>query len=353
MLRKKISEDKSLSEIRDTKEVEEADLLQRPGVTGVDVGYKYVNGKKTDEIGIRVFVENKTDVQIDEMIPETIDSVKTDVIQQKFILHSLKVRVAKIKPQEDTGNYSPLKGGISIGPCRVIHGHIYAGTLGIIVKDNSTGNPMLLSNYHVMCIDDGWSVGDTIVQPSRIDGGNCPDDVVGTLSRASLGEQVDCAVALQTARDQVCEIVDIGAVNGTASTTLGMNVRKRGRTTGLTYGTVEGIDGSVPIDYGNGLGTVTLTNQINIKADPVRNTLFSDHGDSGSVVVNDSGAVIGLLFAGGGDITWANPIEAVLSAMDVSICSSGIESSRSLEERLTAIEALLSQLLASESKRRS
>jgi hypothetical protein len=336
-----------LIETQSIKETAEAELLQRPGVTGVDIGYKYVNGKKTDKIGIRVFVEKKKDVPKDEMIPEAIDSVETDVIQRKFIPQPLKVPVAESTPQADTGNYSPLKGGISIGPCRVIDGHIYAGTLGITVKDNATGNSMLLSNFHVMCVDDRWSVGDAMAQPSRIDSGNCPDDIVGTLSRASLGGQVDCAVALQTARDQVCEVVDIGAVNGTESATMGISVRKRGRTTGLTFGTIDGLSGTFPIDYGNGLGTVTLTNQITIRADMTLNAKFSDHGDSGSVVVNDSGAVVGLLFAGDEDVTLVNPIQAVFSALDISICS------KSVEERLSAIEAKLSQLLASESKRRS
>lgn len=348
MLRKKISEAKILREIQCIKEVAETELLQRPGVTGTDIGYKYVNEKRTDEIAIRVFVEKKRDVPKDEMIPESIDNVQTDVIQRKFILYSLRVPIAEITPQADTGNYNPLKGGISIGPCRVIDGNVYAGTLGIMVRDNATGNSMLLSNFHVMCVNDGWSVGDAIVQPSRVDSGNCPVDIVGTLSRASLGGQVDCAVALQTARGQVCEIVDIGAVNGTADAILGMSVRKRGRTTGLTYGTVDGLGGSFLTDYGNGLGIVTLTNQITIKADPAHNTSFGDHGDSGSVVVNDSGEVVGLYYAGDdSDASFglANPINAVLNALDVSICSS-----RSIEERLTAIEAMISQLLESEKK---
>jgi hypothetical protein len=205
---------------------------------------------------------------------------------------------------------------------------------------------MLLSNFHVMCVDNGWSVGDAMAQPSLIDTGNCPGDVVGTLARASLGGQVDCAVALQTARGKICQIADIGAVNGTADVTLDMSVRKRGRTTGLTYGTVDGINGTVTIDYGDGLGLTTLTNQITIRADTTRNAKFSDHGDSGAVVVNDEGAVVGLNFAGDeNDPTFAvaNPIQAVLSALNVSICSAG-----SIEERLTAIEATISQLLASQ-----
>jgi hypothetical protein len=350
MLRKRISEEKSLIEIQGIKGTVESELMQRSGVTGVDIGYKYVNGKKTNKIGIRVFVEKKKDVPRDEMIPQAIEGVKTDVIELEFIPQPLSIPVEGMSPQEDTGNYNSLKGGISIGPCRLIDGHIHAGTLGIIVKDNATGNPMLLSNFHVMCVDNEWNVGDAISQPSRLDNGNCPDDVVGTLSRASLGGQVDCAVAFLTARDQVFEVVDIGAINGTASAALDMNVRKRGRTTGLTYGTVEGLSGSIRLNYGNGIGEVILKNQITVKADPAHSTLFSDNGDSGSVVVNDSGAIVGLLCAGGFNVQLGfvassiNPIEAVLSVLEVSI------SSRSVEERLAAIESTLSHLLATENR---
>lgn len=316
---------KTLNEIRPIKQDGEADLLKQAGVTGVDIGYKYVGGKKIDELSIRVYVEEKKaekDVPANERIPQTIKGVKTDVIQRKFVLHPLRIRLADLEVKADTGTYDPLKGGISIGPCRVIDGYVYVGTLGAIVKDNDSGDPMLLSNFHVMCVDDKWSAGDTMAQPSRVDGGHCPADVVGELQRASLGGQVDCAVASHTARDHACEIVEIGEVTGTATAIPDMAVRKRGRTTGLTYGTVDTVDLTVKIDYGNGLGVVTLTDQIGIEVDPAKSAKFGDNGDSGSVVVNDGRKVVGLHFAGNEDGTYgvANPIQAVLDALNVSIC---------------------------------
>ena len=59
-----------------------------------------------------------------------------------------------------------------------------------------------------------------------------------------------------------------------------------------------GTDLSVKIPYGDGLGEVILTNQIDIEVDPARSAKFGTHGDSGSVVVNDKGEVVGLYFAG-------------------------------------------------------
>jgi hypothetical protein len=328
---------KAISEIRPIKQSAEVDLLKRKGVTGVDIGKKIVKGEKTEELSIRVYVEQKKDVPEKERIPKEIQGVKTDVIQRKFALHPLLVRVADIQLKADTGSYDPLKGGISIGPCRSIYltaaeaecngapgagWYIFVGTLGAFVKDNATSAEMMLSNFHVMCVNNGWSVGDTIAQPGRVDGGTCPTDVVGALQRASLGGQVDCAVASHSARGYSCSIVDIGDVSGTSAATVGMAVRKRGRTTGLTYGTIDTVDLSVNIDYCNGLGSVTLTNQIGIDVDPAQSTMFGDHGDSGSVVVENSRKVVGLYFAGSEDGTYgvANPIQSVLTALNVSMC---------------------------------
>jgi len=325
----------NLREIRKVKEAVEAELLTQPGVTGVDIGYKYVDGEKTDELAIRVLVEEKKDVKDipeKEKIPNMIKGVKTDVIQRKFVLHPLGVRLADLERKTDTGTYDPLKGGISIGPCRSVYltppdvdsadWYVFVGTLGAIVKDDASGDRMLLSNFHVMCVDDGWSVGDTMAQPSRVDGGSCPADVVGELQRASLGGKVDCAVASHTTGGYSCSIVDIGNVTGTATAAVGMAVRKRGRTTELTYGTVDTVDLTVKIDYGNGLGDVTLTNQIGIDVDASQSVQFGDHGDSGSVVVNDDSKVVGLYFAGSEDGTYgaANPIQYVLDALSVSLC---------------------------------
>ena len=319
----------SVEKIAEIKARVEDELLQRPGVTGVDVGYKYVGGKKTDEIAIRVHVEKKKKtVPEKERIPEEIEGVKTDVLERTYELHPASMPVDQIELMVDTGTYSPVKGGISIGPCRAVGGYVFVGTLGAIVRDNVTHDPMLLSNFHVMCIDNGWHVGDTMAQPGRVDSGTCPADVVGTLQRASLGGHVDCAVSSLSGRGYECDIVDIGAVTGTAAATLGMHVRKRGRTTGLTYGTVDSIAATVTIDYGDGIGHVTLTNQIGIAVDTTHSTKIGDHGDSGSVVVNDSRHVIGLYFAGSTDGTsgLANPIADVLSALNVSLCVAPVKS---------------------------
>ena len=306
------------------KESAEEELLKHPHVTGVAVGYKYVGGKRTDQVSIQVFVkEKKKAVPKGQMIPSEINGIPTDVIQRTYELHPASKKVIDVSPMADTGTYNPVQGGVSIGPCRVVNGSIFAGTLGVPVRDHTTGNTLLLSNFHVMCIDNGWNVGDQMTQPSRIDTGTCPTDVVGTLLRATLTSSVDGAVCTLSGRGSSCSIVDIGTVNGTNTATLNMAVRKRGRTTGLTYGTVDSISLSVNVNYGDGIGTKTLTNQIGLVPDTTHNAMFGDHGDSGSVVVDANNKVVGLYFAGSSDGTGvANPIAAVLSALNIDMCVS-------------------------------
>ena len=310
-----------LPEMRRVKRGTEADLLGKPGVTGVDIGCKYVGGQKTDEQAIRVYVQEKRDVPGEEAIPKRIAGVSTDVIERRFILHPERIRVQDLTPREDKETYDPLQGGISIGPCREIDGYVYVGTLGVLVMDNATGEPMLLSNFHVLGVDRQAAAGDTMAQPGLVDGGSCPEDVVGELQRMSLGRSVDCAVARQTGRGRVGDVQDIGPIAGPGVASTNMAVRKRGRTTGLTYGLIETVDLSLRIDYGDGIGNRILRNQIGINVDPARSGQFGAAGDSGSVVVNEADEVVGLHFAGSEDGSFgaANPIRAVLAALDVSL----------------------------------
>lgn len=312
-------------QLRTAKAAAERDLMKIEGVTGVGIGEKIKDGKRTGEMSVRVYVEKKlpkSKVPQNEMIPATIDGVPTDVIERKFVLHTMRVSLRDLRAMADAGTYDPLTGGISVGPCRAINGFVYVGTLGLVVEDNSTGDPMMLSNFHVMCVNNGWSAGDTMAQPSRVDGGACPSDVVGELTRATLGGQVDGAVSRITARSHDCRITEIGNVTGTAAAVDGEAVRKRGRTTGLTYGFVDDLALTVTIDYEQDVGNVTLSNQIGIEVDSAQSTQFGNSGDSGSVVVNANGEVIGLYFAGTDDGSYgvANPIASVFGALDVRLC---------------------------------
>ena len=328
---------RSRNEIRPIKEAIEDELLARPGVAGVDINEKKVGGRPTGELSIVVYVEHKRppgDVPDDEIIPGEIDGILTDVQEERIELQVAYQAVAEAAPQIDTGKYTPLRGGISMGPCRSIFleppdapapgNYVFTGTLGAIVRDRGTGARMALTNFHVACVDDGWSAGDTMAQPSLVDGGSCPADRYGALTRAVLSENVDGAVVtIDTGNASECSIEEIGRVAGQAVATVGMAVRKRGRTTELTHGSVDSVDVSVSLDYGDGLGTRTLRRQIRVVPDTAQNARFSNKGDSGSVVVDDGNRVIGLLFAGttSGSATFLNPIQAALDELGVDLCT--------------------------------
>ena len=319
-------------EISRVKQEHEGTLLKLPNVTGVYTDYKTTGGRRTDRLSIVVTVRTKKDVPKSQAIPKEINGIPTDVVEEE-IVPMVGVLLDEIAPAVDAASYATLQGGISIGPCRSVHldppevttsgDYVFVGTLGCIVQDNATNQPMMLSNFHVMCINDAWAVGNTMTQPSRVDGGSCPSGVVGTLARAQLTSAVDCAVSNVSGRPTDCSIVEIGDINGTATATTGLAVRKRGRTTGLTHGTVMATDYTTSVDYGDGLGVVTLHDQIRIVNDPAESAQFGNKGDSGSVVVNASNEVVGLYFAGNGTGTVgvANPIAAVLTALDVSMCT--------------------------------
>lgn len=298
----------------------EAEYLGRPGVTGVDVGFKQVGGELTDQIAIRVSVEEKRDdVPADQRVPAEIDGNPTDVLERRYELQVASESV-DVSAQADTTHYPSLQGGVSMGPSRVVGGSIFAGTLGAIVIDGVTNQRAALTNFHVACVDSTWSVGDRQVQPSRIDTGVVPGDEFGAIARAVLSDHVDGAlISIDAGKTTVATITEIGNVRGVKPATLGTAVRKRGRTTGLTYGTIDGISSTVNVDYGPGIGVKTLHDQVSVAADTTHNAMFSDHGDSGSVIVDGNGYIVALLFAGAGAGTVGNPIASVLSELNVTV----------------------------------
>jgi hypothetical protein len=109
----------------------------------------------------------------------------------------------------------------------------------------------------------------------------------------------------------------------TLNASVGLAVKKMGRTTGLTRSTVSAINGAFSITYENECAggtsfTQSYTNQIVIANGRCK---FQNGGDSGSCLVEDvttNPRAVGLCFAGsvqcgGTAIAIANPINAVLN----------------------------------------
>ncbi|MHA2127836.1 MAG: hypothetical protein ACXACO_21105 [Promethearchaeota archaeon] len=74
----------TIEEVRKVKEKNESELMKKSGVTGCGIGYKYVDGKKTDELCIVCYVKKKkSEAQLKkkDIIPKTIEGVQTDVVE--------------------------------------------------------------------------------------------------------------------------------------------------------------------------------------------------------------------------------------------------------------------------------
>jgi hypothetical protein len=74
----------ALSEAKKVREKYEKVLMRKKGVVGCAVGYKYIAGKKSDQICIICYVIKKIPAdQLDEadQIPPLIEGIPTDVIE--------------------------------------------------------------------------------------------------------------------------------------------------------------------------------------------------------------------------------------------------------------------------------
>lgn len=215
------------------------------------------------------------------------------------------------------------------------------------------GQNFILSNNHVLANSNAAQIGDPILQPGPIDGGtltidrianleafvpitflapeppsDCPFalaviaalnagcQVIGSQTRyriVSLQAQdnlVDAAIARPlNPLDVRDEILGIGSIQGTAQGTLGLPVKKSGRTTGVTTGEILQVDVTVNVQYGAGQ-VARFTDQLMAGA-------MSQGGDSGSAVLDAENRVVGLLFAGSDVTTIINRIEHVFSALGV------------------------------------
>jgi hypothetical protein len=110
-------------------------------------------------------------------------------------------------------------------------------------------------------------------------------------------------------------ILEVGVPQGTASASLGMSVRKSGRTTGLGSGSVILVDTTTTITYGPGR-SARFEEQIVTSS-------MSQGGDSGSLLVTgDPPLAVGLLFAGSPQVTVHNRIQNVLDSLHVRLGAS-------------------------------
>jgi hypothetical protein len=214
----------------------------------------------------------------------------------------------------------PVPIGISTGN----QGECSAGTIGARVRSGTT--TYALSNNHVYALENTAPLGSNVLQPGRYDL-NCASGsnaLLGTLTRfvaiqfsTSANNRADAAIAAATTANLGNSTPSDGygtPSSNTVAATLNQAVRKYGRTTGLTTGSVVGLNATVNVGYSH--GTARFVGQIVIRG----KGQFSRSGDSGSLIVDGQRRAVGLLFAGSSNgYTFANQIGDVLSALNVSI----------------------------------
>ena len=312
-------------------------LLGKRNVVACGVGFKQREGKWTDELCVVVSVTKKlpkAQLAAEDVVPQKLGEVKTDVLEIGV--------VRALQSHQD--RWRPAPGGVSVG-----HVAVTAGTIGCLVQRGD--DIFILSNNHVLANSNNGQIGDAILQPGRYDGGTmadqiatlfefvpidfgqgpveCPwakttEAVLNALAQATGSShrvmavrqtagvnQVDAALGKPLSPDLVTkEILEIGVPKGVKEAELGMAIQKSGRTTGLTHDRITQIDVTVQVNYDGQIATFIGQ----LATGPM-----SKGGDSGSAVLTEDGYVVGLLFAGSDTTTFFNPIQAVLSALNVQV----------------------------------
>jgi len=248
-------------------------------------------------------------------IQDEIAGYEVDVPQGAFKLYQRGWGSGWRQPVDPrTGRADPMQGGISVS-----NSYLYgSGTLGGLVKDRETGNPMILSNFHVLAgywyAQAGWPV----CQPGRGDGGS-QADMVALLSRHAMASNLDAAVAeLTGSRHLINNQLDLAPVKGVGWAQVGMNVVKSGRTSCITHGRVTGVEGTAKLPYS---GVYWLIRNV-MKIEPRLGPDVSSPGDSGSFWLDEETMnAVGLHFASGEREMdgLAIDMKPILDALDVVI----------------------------------
>lgn len=306
-------------------------------INGYGIGFKRVKGKDTRSLAITVFVNKKLSLRrlpIVNRIPETL-RIPDDRSSGGVLEFITDVQEARFSSLEYTAKMRPAKSGISIG-----HVDITAGTLGGLVRDNVSGDVVIVSNNHVLANSNGATLGDPILQQGTADGGVDPTDQIATLTRFvpidfsdGAENRVDGAIATPLdPADVAWNTVDIGPetpsdVRNVGDADIGRFIHKTGRTTEHTQGFIQAVFATVQVKY-DLFQKATFVDQI-IGSQSRAEEDFSQGGDSGSLIYDAENKCIGLLFAGSeasGDEparTIINPIGSVLRELDVSMLSPG------------------------------
>jgi len=276
-------------------------MLKKRNVIGIAEGMKYTNGIPTGEPAVVVLVDRKmpmSSLSRKEKVPPKMDGFKTDVF-----------RVGQMESLALNAKTRPVVAGFSCS-----HAWTTAGTIGGIFLKN--GNPVILSNNHVIAASNKGKIGNAIINPGKYDGGNVwnPNHRIARLKafkRMAMGGNYEDSAIGALHRRYREEIYGIGRIMGVGTPTMQMAVQKSGRTTGHTTGKIIGLHARVRVSYGGGV--------VRTFKDCVISTAMARGGDSGSLLIDMDNNVVGLLFAGSSKVTIYNDIKYPINTYDLKL----------------------------------
>jgi len=272
---------------------------------------------------IAVFDQPHTHLPPLEILIDHDSATRSVKLPTTLANHSITVRrTTKLKTltlpkaQADTTCYNePVPAGVQIQP----DGLTWVGTFGApcaYLNDDGDRRYGILSNWHVL--SSGQAIrGHTIHQPTD----HFP--ALATLDRyLPVGPDItnifDAALAdakIDGKHTIATQIHFTGEFSHEIKQpTIGMNVRKTGRTTGLTLATCTAIDACVRVSYGDFTASFCGQAIFENGAGP-----FSAPGDSGSLILTASPFhPCALLFAGNDELTVGSPLAPIVDHFSLS-----------------------------------
>ena len=289
---------------------------------GVSIGIAY--GKSAEDYKLAIRFRSPVRLPfVERVVLQHIHITRGVPLSELDVQHTGPVSAIPLAAAGPNGN-----GGLRIGSS-VSHKVTRAGTLGFFAEPTGGGTPLLVSANHVIGRLDNALNGDDIVHP----GGESTNPVVANFVKISErlrggGEKrTDAASAKLTTNNFDPRSLPNGKrLQQPAASLEGISsVAKISDRSGETNGNIKSSDFDTfeVLSYSHDLNFVKFEDQIEVESSSA-SVRFSNPGDSGAVVYDQDGHIIGLLFAEteqgglfGNGFAYVNPIHRILSGLGV------------------------------------
>jgi len=289
-------------------------------VVGLCVARKLKDGRRLRGVSLQVLVREKRRLPRSDRycVPRTVDG-RAIGIPDPF---DTDVRaVGAWRPEVLVSDARPVLPGFNVGGERV-----GSGTLTCVVRSRSDRKLLGLSCGHVIARSGLAAPGEPVMAPSyenAVANELLPMTPVGRLAavlpigfeETDAARNVDAATFEPTAGKALDSQIAVLGKRPTglrSSVTLGLLVQKVGYATEHTVGVVQALDVTACLQYPKPDGSSGDA----LFADLIGISSFTQPGDSGALVLDDSGAAVGLHIGSFNGMSVAIPMKRVLDAVD-------------------------------------